>query len=138
MRASLMVRAGSVATAAVIAAGGALATASAAGASTTHVRKVPTQLSAVKHHAAIRHHHFTVITGRLRSHHHPLRGKIVFLDRKVAPHKWVKVRREVTSRFGAVAFAVNPKAEARYVLVFKGSPNFQSSRSRVLVVRHVS
>jgi hypothetical protein len=133
MRASLMARVGSVAAAAVIATGGALATASAAGATTTH--KLPTHLSIIKHRARVHHHVLTVIGGRLTSHRHDLRGKVVYLDRKVPGHKWVQVRHEVTNRHGAVAFVVSPKVEARYVLVFKGSPNFQPSHSRVVTVK---
>jgi hypothetical protein len=128
-----MARVGSVATAAVIATGGAMATASAAGATTTH--KLPTHLSIIKHRARVHHHVVTVIGGRLTSDHHALRGKVVFLDRKVPGHKWVQVRREVTNRHGAVAFVVSPKVEARFVLVFKGSPNFQPSHSRVVTVK---
>jgi hypothetical protein len=134
MRASLVARIGSVAAAAVIAATGALATAGAAGAATTHVR-LPTHLSVAKVPATLHHRHVAVIVGHLRSHRVPLRGKVVFLDRRTATGKWVVVRKEVTHRFGNVAFVVDPKVNAHYVLVFNGSRNFRPSRSRVVVVK---
>jgi len=45
------------------------------------------------------------------------------------------VRKEITRRHGEVAFVVDPKVSARYVLVFRGTANFMPSRSRVVVVR---
>ncbi len=136
MRASLMTRAGSVAAAAVIATTGAMATAGAAGASTTHVKRLATHLSIAKRRAFEHHKHVTVIAGRLSTRHNiSLPGRLVFLDRVTPKHFLVKVGRERTGRFGVVAFVVDPKVTARYVLVFEGTPHLHSSHSRVVVVK---
>ena len=135
MRASLLARAGSVAAAAVTATSGAMATASAAGAATTHARRLPTHLSISKEQAVAHHKHVVVIGGRLTSHNVPLRGKVVYLDRRTAHAKWVVVGKEVTHKRGAVAFVVCPKVSARYALSFKGSLNFRPSHSKVVTVK---
>jgi hypothetical protein len=135
MRASLLVRAGSLATAVVIAGGGAMVTAGAANAAVAHPKRLPTHLWIAKVPTVVHHKHVAVIAGDLRSHNVPLRGKIVFLDRKTAGHKWTVVRKEVTRRHGGVDFVVSPKVDARYVLVFQGSANFTRSHSRVVAVK---
>ncbi|GEM_PF-945017 len=135
MRASLLARAGSLAAAAAIAVTGATATAGAASAATTNVPRLATHLSIAKVPAILHHRHVAVIVGDLRSHRVPLRGKVVYLDRRTADSKWVVVGREVTHRFGGVAFVVDPKVNAQYVLVFRGSLNFSPSHSRVVTVK---
>ena len=134
MRASLMTRAGSVAAAAVIATTGAMATAGAASASTHHARRLPTHLSALRTRAVPRHKHTFVVAGRLTTFGHPLRGRVVFLDR-IAGKSLVKVGREHTNKAGVAAFMVDPKMTARYVVVFEGTPRLHSSHSGVVVVR---
>jgi hypothetical protein len=135
MRASLLARAGSVAAATVVALTGAMATAGAAGAATTPARRLPTHLIVAKVLVVRHNRHVAVIVGDLRSHRVPLRDKVVDLDRRTARGRWIVVGREVTHRFGSVAFAVAPRVDAQYVLVFKGSPNFSPSRSRVVTVK---
>jgi hypothetical protein len=135
MLASLLARVGSVAAVAAIAVTGATATAGAASAATTHPQRLATHLSIAKVPAVLHHKHVVVIAGDLRSHRIPLRDKVVFLDRKTASSGWVVVGRELTHRFGHVAFVVDPKVNARYMLVFKGSLNFRPSHSRVVIVK---
>lgn len=135
MRASILARAGSVVAAAAIAASGAMATAGAASAATTHAPRLATHLSIAKVPAVLHHRHVALIIGDLRSHRIPLRDKVVFLDRRTATSGWVVVGRELTHRFGRVAFVVDPKVNARYALVFKGSLNFRPSHSRVVTVK---
>ena len=135
MRPSLLTRAGSVAAAAAIATTGAIATAGAAGAATPPARRLPTHLSIVKLRAIANHKHVTVIAGRLTSLRFSLRGKEVFLDRKTPASGWIVVGHEQTSRFGDVAFVVNPKVTARYALVFDGTRNFRASHSQVVTVQ---
>lgn len=133
-RLSLLTRVGSAAAAAAIATTGVMATASAADAAATHVRKLPTSLSirAVAHHRR----HFDVISGALKSHRVPLRYKVVFLESRTAGTKFAVVARELTHRRGGwVAFRVSPRETTRYVLVFRGSPNFRHSHSGVVTVR---
>jgi hypothetical protein len=134
MRASLMTRAGSVAAAAVIATTGAMATAGAASASTHHVRRLPTHLSAVTARAVAHHRHAFVIAGRLTTFRFALRDQVVFLDR-VAGMSLVKMGRERTDQAGVAVFAVDPKVAARFVLVFEGTRHLHSSHSRIVVVR---
>jgi len=134
MRASLMTRAGSVAAAAVIATTGAMAAAGAASASTHHARRLPTHLSALQTRAVAHHRHTFVIAGRLTTFRHPLRGRVVFLDR-IAGKSLVRMGREHTNRAGVAAFVVDPKVTARFVLVFDGTRHLHSSHSRIVVVR---
>ena len=135
MRASLMTRAGSVAAAAVLATTGAMATAGAADASTAHYHRLPTHLAIAKRRAWEHHHQLTVLFGRLSTVHNiGLDGRLVFLDR-ITSKGLVKIGRERTGRHGRVAFAVEPKVTARFVLVFEGTPHLHSSHSRVVVVK---
>jgi hypothetical protein len=135
MRASLLVRAGTVATAAVLAGGGAMVTAGAANAAPAHPRRLPTHLAITKVGVVPHHKHLAVIAGDLRSRSVPLRGKVVYLDRKTAGHKWTVVAREVSRKHGDVVFVVSPKVPAKFALVFRGSANFQRSHSRVVAVK---
>jgi hypothetical protein len=136
MRASKLVRAGSLATAAVIAGGGAMVTAGAANAATAWpAKRLPTHLVIEKVGVVPHHKKLVVIAGDLRSHNVPLRGKVVYLDRKTAGHKWTVVAKEVTRKHGDVGFVVSPKVPAKFALVFKGSANFQPTHSRVVSVK---
>jgi hypothetical protein len=134
MRASLLVRAGSLATAAVIAGGGAMVMAGTADAAAT-VKKLPTHLAIEKVGVVPHHKKLVVIDGDLRSHGVALRGKVVYLKKKTATTKWTVVAKEVTRRHGDVGFIVSPKVPAKFVLVFTGSPNFHASHSRVVSVK---
>jgi hypothetical protein len=136
MRASLITRAGTVAAAAAIATTGVMATAAAADASTAHQR-LGTHLGVAKRHAVEHGHHFTVLLGRLSTRHHNmgLRGRLVFLDR-VTKKGLVQVGHERTGAHGRVAFAVDPKGVAVFVLVFKGTPHLHASHSHAVVVKH--
>jgi hypothetical protein len=134
MRASLLTRAGAATAAGAIAVTGAMVTTGAASAATTRVHRLPTHLSIAKRHAVEHHRRITLIGGDLRSHRTPLRDKVVYLERRTPGTKWTVIGHEVTNRRGGVAFVVNPKVTARFALVFKGSPNFQASHSRVVTV----
>ena len=133
MRASLLTRAGAAAATGAIAISGAMVTAGAANAATTH--RLPTHLAIAKRHAVEHHQHITAIGGDLRSGRVALRDKVVFLDRRTPGTRFTVVGHETTNRFGQVAFVVNPKVTARFVLVFKGSANFRASRSQVVTVK---
>jgi len=133
MRASLMTRAGTVAAAAAIATTGVMATAAAADASTAHPR-LATHLGIAKKDGA---HHVTWVLGRLatKRHNFGLRGRVVFLDR-VTKKGLVQVGHERTGAHGRVAFAVDPKGTAAFVLVFKGTPHLHASHSHAVAVKH--
>jgi hypothetical protein len=137
MRASLMTRAGTVAAAAAIATTGVMATAAAADASTAHHPRLATHLGVGKRHAVEHGHHFTVLLGRLSTRHHNmgLRGRLVFLDR-VTKKGLVQIGHERTGAHGRVAFAVDPKGVAVFVLVFKGTPHLHASHSHAVIVKH--
>jgi hypothetical protein len=143
---SLLTRVGSAAAATAIAVSGVMATASTADAATTsrvmtpaaaasHVRKLPTSLSIRKVDHPRRH--FDVISGALRSLRVPLRDEVVVLERRSAGTRFHAVAAERTHRHGGwVAFRVRPAVVwTRYVLVFRGSPNFRHSHSGVVTVR---
>lgn len=133
-RVSLLVRVGSAVAAAAIATAGAMAMTSAADAAAAHhVPKLATSLSIRK--VSFPRHHFAVISGDLRSHRVPLRDKVVYLESRTKGTRFAVVAHEVTHRRGWVAFKVSPSVTTRYVLVFKGSPNFRRCRSGVVTVR---
>jgi hypothetical protein len=135
MRASLMRRAGTVTAAAAIATTGAMAVAGAADASTTHHR-LPTHVAVATRRAFEHHHRVTVLFGRLSTVRNiGLDRRVVFLDR-ITSKGLVQVGRERTGAHGRVAFVVDPKATAAFVLVYKGSELFHSSHSRVVFVKH--
>lgn len=133
-RVSLLARVGAAATAAAIATGGGLAlTGAASAAPARHIPKLETSLSIRK--VAHPRHHFAVISGDLRSHRVPLRDKVVYLESRTKGTKFAVVAHKVTHPRGWVAFRVSPSAATRYVLVFKGSPNFRRCHSGVVTVR---
>lgn len=136
MRASLMTRAGSVAAAAAIATTGVMVTAGAADASTAQPR-LATHLGVAKRPGKEHGHHVTWILGRLSTKHHNigLRGRLVFLDR-VTKKGLVQIGHERTGAHGRVAFAVDPKGVAVFVLVFKGTKHLDASHSHAVVVKH--
>jgi len=133
MRASLLTRAGSVAAAAAIATTGVMAAAGAADASTAPHR-LATHLGAGKKDGA---NDVTWVLGRLSLKHHNigLRGRLVFLDR-ITKKGLVQIAHERTGAHGRVAFAVDPKGTAVFVLVFKGTKHLHSSHSHAVVVKH--
>lgn len=136
MRASLMTRAGSVAAAAAIATTGAVAAGGAADASTTHHHRLPTHLAIGTRRAYEHHHRVSVVFGRLSTVRNiGLDRRVVFLDR-ITSKGLVRVGRERTGAHGRVAFVVDPKATAAFVLVFRGTELFHSSHSRVVLVKH--
>jgi hypothetical protein len=132
MRGSLLTRVGSLAAAAAIATTGAMATAGMAGATTPS--RLHTSLSARTIPATLHHHHVTVILGHLSSHKSPLRGEVVYLDRKSGIFL-IQVSHEVTDKIGDVVFIVAPKKATEYVLVFKGTKNFAPSHSKFVTAR---
>jgi hypothetical protein len=139
MRASLFTRAAAVAATTVIATTGGTAVAGAAGAAAAHAHahiRPHTHLSIATKPVVEHHKHATVIAGRLTTvRGRSLPGRVVFLFR-LAPKHWpLNVGREVTGKFGGVAFVVDPKIRTHYVLVFEGTRRFHSGHSRVVSVK---
>jgi hypothetical protein len=133
MRASLLTRAGAAAAAGAMAITGAVITAGAADATTVH--RLPTHLGIAKRHAVEHHKRITLIAGDLRSRGVALRGKTVYLDRRIPGGKWTVIGHEATGRRGQVAFVVNPEVTARFALSYQGSANFRPAVSRVVTVK---
>jgi hypothetical protein len=134
-RMSLLTRVGATAAAAALATSGAMVASSAADASAAHVRKLHTSLSIRKvNHPKLG---FDVIRGSLHTRRVPLRDKIVYLESRTKGTKFAVVAQQLTHKHGGwVAFKVTPTTTAtRYVLVFKGSPNFRHSHSGVVTVK---
>jgi hypothetical protein len=117
-----------------IAATALLAAAGTASAGTT-AAKTPTALSIVAAKSTITVGHWDTIGGTLASGKTPVAGRIVTLDKiTVKSTKWVPVEEKVTGKYGKVAFAVDPRADTGYKLVFKGGPVYAASHSGVVIV----
>src|ERR1700677_918712 len=117
-----------------IAATALLAVAGTASASTTTAKK-PTTLSIVAAKSKITVGQSDTISGTLASHKTPVAGRIVILDKRVgASGHWFAAEEKLPGKFGKVAFAVAPKVDTRYELVFKGGPIYHASHSGVVTV----
>ncbi len=101
-------------------------------------RRLPTTLSVreVTHPAR----HFDWVGGVLKSRQVTLRGKLVYLEGRRAgtDGRFTVLAAGRTGRHGGVAFRVHPAHRTRYMLVFRGSPNFRPSHSGVVVTRAVA
>jgi hypothetical protein len=130
--ASIPVRIGAVAAAAVIAVAGGTTVASAAVAAPA-VGKVLTALSIGVVNPAVSNHEVSaVVAGRLfepREFGHGVRGKVVWLLRRGPSGAWVVAGHELTGLRGGVAFAVHVWDTATFRLVFRGTPNFTAAVS---------
>ena len=127
---SLLARLGAATAASAIAVTGVVASAGAADAA-TQVKKLPTAISVRK----VNHprHHYDALHARLRSHHAPLRNKVVYLERKTATTTFTVVAHKTTNRHGRVVFRVSPAVPSAFKIVFNGTPNFQPSHSRIVL-----
>ena len=101
-------------------------------------RRLPTSLSVreVTHPAR----HFDWVGGVLKSRRVALRGKLVYLEGRRAgtDRRFTVLAAGRTGRHGGVAFRVHPAHRTRYVLVFRGSPDFRPSHSGVVTPRAVA
>ena len=117
-----------------IAATALLAIAGTASASTTTAKK-PTSLSIVAAKSAITVGHWDTIGGTLASGTTPLPGRIVILDKYTAKSaKWIPAEAKLTGKHGKVAFAIDPKVDTAYKLVYKGGHSYAASHSGVVIV----
>jgi hypothetical protein len=118
-----------------IAATALLAVAGTASASTTAALK-PTSLSIVAAKTTITVGQWDTVGGTLASGKTTLPGRIIILDRYTAKDpKWVVVEEKLTGKYGKVAFAVDPKVETAYKLVFKGGTVHAATHSGWVVVK---
>jgi hypothetical protein len=113
-----------------IAATAVLAGAGAASASTTTTGKTPTQLAVSVAKGSITVGHSDTVGGYLHAGKTPVAGRIVILDKwSSTAKKWYSVEEKFTGKSGKVAFGVDPKSTAWYVLVYKGGPIYKPTHS---------
>ncbi len=139
MRASLLTRFGSAATVAVLATGGAMATATAASAAGHHHAKVEATRLSIKN-KAIAHgkHHADAISGTLSARHKGVAGETITLDGRTGKHpRWMAIATGTTDASGSVTFTVAPTAKSQFKLVFAGASGFRKSHSNVITLKAV-
>jgi hypothetical protein len=139
-RASLLARAGSAVTVAILASGGVIATATAAGAATGHHPHAlkPTTLSIKNKAIAHGKHHADAVSGVLRSHRTDVAGETITLDSRTGKKpRWTVVGTATTGTDGSVTFTVAPTARTQYKLVFSGDSTYRKSHSNVVTLKAV-
>ncbi len=137
-RASLLARAGSAATVAILASGGVIVTATAAGAATGHHKLQPTTLSVKNKAIAHGKHHADAVTGVLRSHRKDVAGETITLDSRTGKKpRWTAVTTGTTGTDGSVTFTVAPTARTQYKLIFSGDTGYRKSHSNVITLKAV-
>jgi hypothetical protein len=133
--ASLPVRVGAVAAAALVAAAGSTTAASAAvtAPAAPALGKVATALSIAVSGQVARNHEITaVVGGRLsepREGDHGVRGKVVWLLREGPGGHWIVAGQQLTGPHGGVAFVVHVLQTANFRLAFDGTANFTAAVS---------
>jgi hypothetical protein len=138
LRASLLARVGSAGAVAVLATGGALATAGSASAAAGHGHaKLPTTLHISNKLVAHNHHHADALTGVLRSHRKALAAQSVTLEGRAGAHrKWVALATGTTGSTGSVTFTVAlPSKKTQFEMVFAGSSTYRKSHSNVVSLK---
>ena len=140
MQASLLTRFGSAAAVAVLATGGAMATATAA--SAAGHPKPPKHLDAttlsIKNSpiAHVRHHGVTSISGVLRDEHTRVPNEKITLDaRSGKKRRWTAVTSGTTGADGSVTFSnITLTTRTQFKLVFGGDSAFRKSHSNVVTL----
>lgn len=138
--ASLPARVGSAAAVAILATGGALVTATAAGAATGHPKAKPQETTLSIKNKAIAHgkHHADAITGVLSSHRKGVAGATITLDsRSGKKPRWAVVGTATTGSNGSATFTVAPTVKTQYKLVFAGTSGLSKSHSNVITLKAV-
>jgi len=134
-RLSPLARIGAAATVTAVAVGGVMATATAAGAATSHPKRLVTTLHIRNKVIAQGHHHADMISGVLKSHRTGLAGETVYLESRTAGKKFAVAGQGTTAAGGTVSFAVAPAKKTQYELVFKGAGKYRRSHSGVITLR---
>ena len=142
MRASLLTRFGSAAAVAVLATGGAMATATVASAA-GHPKPAPkldaTTLSIKNKAIAHGRHHTERIIGVLRDEHTRVANEKITLDARAGKkRRWTAVTTGTTDATGTVTITVAaPTRRTQFKLVFAGDSTFGKSHSNVVTVNGV-
>jgi hypothetical protein len=101
----------------------------------TTTAKTPTTLSIVAAKSTITVGQWDTIGGTLASAKGPVTGRIIILDKYTAKTpKWEPVVAKLTGKYGKVAFAVDPRVDTAYKLVFNGGSVYAASHSGVVNV----
>ncbi|SRR5258707_11040302 len=138
IRASLLTRVGSAAAVAVLASGGAMATATAASAAGHHTPLDATTLSIKNKPIAHAKHHADAITGVLRDERTGVPSETITLDsRSGKKPRWTAVATGTTGADGSVTFTVAPTVKTQFKLVFAGDSTFRKSHSNVITLKAV-
>ena len=137
-RSSLLTRIGSGGLVAVLAAGGAMASATAASAATGHAKIAVTTLSIKNRVIAHARHHADAISGVLRVRHTGVAGETVTLESRTGKKpRWTAVASGTTAANGSVGFTVAPSVRTQFKLVFSGDATHRRSASNVITLRAV-
>ena len=137
MRTSVKARIGAFAAAAAIATTGAATMTGVADAAVSHpaIHRLPTELSVHASKPVTRHHlTLAAISGQLTSQGIPLRGKVVWLERRGPRGHWMIVRKQRTHVLGRVAFRVHERRVSKFRLAFRGDRMLKPSVSPTALV----
>ncbi len=138
MRTSVKARLGAFAVAAAIATSGAATMAGTADAAVSHpsLRRLPTELSVHASKPVTRQHvTLATISGKLTSSRLPLRGKVVWLERRGRHGHWIALRQQRTHLTGRVMFRVHELRTSAFRLAFRGTRLLKPSVSAIAVVK---
>lgn len=138
MRTTVKARFCAFAAAAAVATSGAATMSGVADAAVSHpgLRRLPTVLSV---HASkpVARQHLTVatISGRLSSSRVPLRGQVIWLERRGPHGHWNLVRKQQSHLLGRVTFRVHQRQTSSFRLAFRGSRMLKPSVSKTVTVK---
>ncbi len=137
-RSSLLTRIGSGGLVAILAAGGAMASATAASAATGHPKAEVTSLSIKNKAIAHARHHADALTGVLSARHKGVAGESVKLASRTGKKpRWAVAGTGTTAANGSVTFTVAPAAKTQFKLVFAGDATHRKSASNVITLKAV-
>jgi hypothetical protein len=140
MQASLLTRFGSAGAVAVLAAGGAMATATAASAAGHPPKPLDATTLSIKN-KVIAHgkHHADAITGVLRDERTGVANEKITLDARAGKkRRWTAVGTGTTGTDGSVTITVAaPTTRTQFKLVFGGDSSFRKSASNVITINGV-
>ncbi len=137
-RSSRLTRIGSGGLVAILAAGGVMASATAASAATGHPRLAATHLSVRNKAVAHARHHADAISGVLSARHKGVAGETIKLESRTGKKpRWAVAGSATTAANGAVTFTVAPAAKTQYKLVFAGDATHRKSASNVITLKAV-
>jgi hypothetical protein len=137
-RSSLLTRIGSGGLVAILAAGGVMASVTAASAAQGHAKAEATSLSIKNKAIARARHHADALTGVLSARHKGVAGETVKLESRTGKKpRWAVAGTGTTAANGSVTFTVAPAAKTQFKLVFAGDATHRKSASNVITLKAV-